>query len=60
MPLLHTLDDNRRLPYWEVWLDRYSDTIINPSAVEIATGIEFSTQDKTIIAAVAGLGIVMI
>lgn len=60
IPLLHTLSETSRLPYWEQWIDRCYNPVIKPSAADIAAGIEFSTQDQTIIAAISGLGIAMI
>lgn len=60
IPLLHTLTGTTRLPYWEQWIDRCSDPVITPTAEEIAEGIEFSTQDQTIIAAIHGMGVAMV
>jgi len=60
IPLLHTLSETSRLPYWEQWIDRCNDPIIKPTAADIAAGIEFSTQDQTIIAAISGLGVAMV
>lgn len=60
IPLLHTLSETSRLPYWEQWIDRCNDPVIKPSASDISVGIEFSTQDQTIIAAISGLGIAMV
>lgn len=59
-PLLHTLSAVSRLPYWEQWVDRCTDPVIQPSSADIAAGIEFSTQDQTIVAAISGLGIAMV
>lgn len=61
IPLLHTLTENNcRLPYWEIWMDRCENTPISPSSVDIATGFEFCTQNQTIYAAESGLGIAMV
>lgn len=61
VPLLHTLtENNSRLPYWELWMDRCDNPPISPTSVDIATGYEFCTQNQTIIAAVSGLGIAMV
>lgn len=60
VPLLHTLTGTSRLPYWEQWIDRCNDPVIIPSTEKIAKGIEFSTQDQTIIAAIHGLGVAMV
>lgn len=60
IPLLHTLTGTSRLPYWEQWIDRCNEPIITPSSEKIADGIEFSTQDQTIIAAIHGLGVAMV
>ncbi|MCG8335878.1 MAG: LysR family transcriptional regulator [Proteobacteria bacterium] len=60
IPILHTLSGTSRLPYWEQWLDRCPNPIINPTTTDLSGGIDFSTQDQTIIAAVSGLGITML
>lgn len=60
IPLLHTMSSTRRLPYWEQWIDRCTEPVIKPTSGDIAAGIEFSTQDQTIIAAISGLGIAMV
>ncbi len=60
IPLLHTLSETSRLPYWEQWIDRCNNPVIKPSVADISAGIEFSTQDQTIIAAISGLGIAMV
>ncbi len=58
--LLHTLSKTSRLPYWEQWIDRCSKPVVRPRSNDIASGIEFSTQDQTIIAAISGLGVAMV
>ena len=60
IPLLHTLTGSMRLPYWELWLDKAPKTLFKPSKESVAKGIEFSTQDQTIVAAINGLGIAMV
>lgn len=60
IPLLHTLSGTSRLPYWEQWIDRCNEPLITPPPDKIASGIEFSTQDQTIVAAIHGLGIAMV
>lgn len=60
IPLLHTLSGTFRLPYWEQWIDRCNDRVIEPTKEDIASGIDFSTQDQTINAAISGLGIAMV
>ena len=60
IPLLHTLTGSIRLPYWEQWLDKAQKTLFKPSKESVAKGIEFSTQDQTIIAAINGLGVAMV
>jgi len=60
IPLLHTLTGTSRLPYWEQWIDRCNEPLINPQPDDIAEGIEFSTQDQTIVAAIHGMGIAMV
>ena len=60
IPILHTLTGSSRLPYWEQWLDRTENPIIQPTGAELGAGIDFSTQDQTITAAVSGLGVTML
>ncbi len=61
IPLLHTLNENNcRLPYWEIWMDRCENPPLSPSTVDIATGFEFCTQNQTINAAETGQGIAMV
>lgn len=60
IPLLHTMSGTTRLPYWEQWMDRCNEPVIMPSASDLAEGIEFSTQDQTIIAAISNLGVAMV
>jgi LysR family glycine cleavage system transcriptional activator len=60
IPLLHTLDQGTRLPYWEIWLEANPESEIRLNSVDLASGIEFSTQNQTMIAAQAGLGLAMI
>lgn len=53
--LLHVLDGERRLPVWEHWLARYG-----PHSVDARPGLNFSTLDQAINAAVAGAGIAIV
>ena len=53
--LLHVLDGERRLPVWEHWLARHG-----PKSVDARPGLNFSTLDQAINAAVAGAGIAIV
>ncbi len=58
--MLHTLFEGKRLPYWEIWFEANQDSILLSRGNQQTADIEFSTQNQTIIAAMAGLGIAMI
>lgn len=60
IPILHTLSEDSRLPYWEQWLDRRETSVIKPTIDQLGDGIELSTLDQTIISAISGLGIAMV
>jgi len=54
-PLLHILHDGKRLPVWENWL-----AAMGREDVETSGGLEFTTLDQVIHAAVAGGGLAVI
>lgn len=60
VPVLHTLTNTKRLPYWEQWLDQVEDPAFSLDHLDISSGTEFSTQDQAIIAAISGLGMVIV
>lgn len=53
--LLHILDGDRRIPVWERWL-----ALHGPRSVDARPGLNFSTLDQAINAAVAGAGVVIV
>jgi DNA-binding transcriptional LysR family regulator len=53
--LLHVLDVDRRLPVWEHWLATHG-----PKEIDARPGLNFSTLDQAINAAVSGAGIVIV
>jgi DNA-binding transcriptional LysR family regulator len=53
--LLHILDGDRRIPVWEAWIARHG-----PSELDARPGLNFSTLDQAINAAVTGAGVVIV
>ena len=60
VPLLHTLANFSPLPYWEHWVSLNPESRFCPSQESLLTGIEFSTQEQAINAAIYGLGVTMV
>ncbi len=60
LPLLNTLANFSPLPYWEHWATMNPNSMFSPSRSSLFSGIEFTTQEQAINAALEGLGIVMI
>lgn len=53
--LLHVLNGDRRLPVWEHWLASHG-----PRELDARPGLNFSTLDQAINAAVSGAGVVIV
>ncbi len=53
--LLHVLNGDQRLPVWEHWLATHG-----PKEVDTRPGLNFSTLDQAINAAIAGAGVVIV
>jgi len=53
--LLHILDGDQRLPVWEQWIARHG-----PRELDARPGLNFSTLDQAISAALAGAGVVVV
>jgi LysR family transcriptional regulator, glycine cleavage system transcriptional activator len=53
--LLHVLDGSERLPVWEQWIAQHG-----PSTLDARPGLNFSTLDQAINAAIAGAGVVVV
>ncbi len=53
--LLHVLDGGQRLPVWEQWIARHG-----PRDLDAKPGLNFSTLDQAINAALAGAGVVVV
>jgi LysR family glycine cleavage system transcriptional activator len=53
--LLHVLDGGQRLPVWEQWIAQYG-----PRSLDARPGLNFSTLDQAISAAIAGAGVVVV
>ena len=53
--LLHVLDGDVRLPVWEHWLE-----VHGPRDIDAGPGLNFSTLDQAINAAVSGAGVVVV
>ncbi len=53
--LLHILDGDRRIPVWEAWIARHG-----PPELDARPGLNFSTLDQAINAAVTGAGVVIV
>lgn len=53
--LLHILDGDRRIPVWEDWI-----AVHGPATLDARPGLNFSTLDQAINAAVAGAGVVIV
>ena len=60
VPLLHTLSGISPLPYWDFWALSNPNSPYLPSPTSIMSGMEFSTQEQAINAAIGGLGVVMV
>jgi LysR family glycine cleavage system transcriptional activator len=60
VPVLHTLSGIMPLPYWDYWILANKSSPYVPSPSSILAGMEFSTQQQAINAAIEGLGAVMI
>jgi LysR family glycine cleavage system transcriptional activator len=60
VPVLHTLSGMTPLPYWDFWMASNQKSPYAPSPSSILAGMEFSTQQEAINAAVEGLGVVMV
>jgi LysR family glycine cleavage system transcriptional activator len=60
VPVLHTLSGTMPLPYWDFWILSNRKSIYVPSPSSIMAGMEFSTQQQAINAAIEGLGVVMV
>lgn len=54
-PLLHILDGDKRIPVWERWVARFG-----PKGLDVQPGLNFSTLDQAINAAMVGAGIVIV
>jgi LysR family glycine cleavage system transcriptional activator len=53
--LLHVLDGSQRLPVWEQWI-----ALHGPREIDTRPGLNFSTLDQAINAAIAGAGVVVV
>ena len=53
--LLHVMDGGQRLPVWEQWIAQHG-----PRALDAKPGLNFSTLDQAINAAIAGAGVVVV
>ena len=53
--LLHVLNGGVRLPVWEHWIAEHG-----PHALDVSHGLNFSTLDQAINAAIAGAGVVIV
>jgi DNA-binding transcriptional LysR family regulator len=53
--LLHVLDGGQRLPVWEQWI-----ALHGPRELDAKPGLNFSTLDQAISAAIAGAGVVVV
>jgi len=53
--LLHVLDGGVRLPVWERWIAEHG-----PSDLDVSHGLNFSTLDQAINAAIAATGVVIV
>jgi len=53
--LLHVLDGGQRLPVWEHWIAQHG-----PPGLDVRPGLNFSTLDQAINAAVAGAGVAVV
>jgi LysR family glycine cleavage system transcriptional activator len=53
--LLHILDGDQRLPVWEHWI-----AVHGPAALDVRPGLNFSTLDQAINAAITGAGLVVV
>ena len=53
--MLHVLDGGQRLPVWEQWFAQHG-----PHTLDARPGLNFSTLDQAINAAIAGAGVVVV
>jgi DNA-binding transcriptional LysR family regulator len=53
--MLHVLDGGQRLPVWEQWIAHHG-----PRELDARPGLNFSTLDQAISAAIAGAGVVVV
>jgi DNA-binding transcriptional LysR family regulator len=53
--LLHVLDGDQRIPVWEQWIAAHG-----PRELDARPGLNFSTLDQAINAAIAGAGVVVV
>ncbi len=53
--LLHILDGDQRLPVWEHWV-----AVHGPASLDVRPGLNFSTLDQAINAAISGAGLVVV
>ncbi len=53
--MLHVLDGGVRLPVWERWVAQHG-----PQGLDVRSGLNFSTLDQAISAALAGAGVVIV
>lgn len=53
--LLHVLDAGQRLPVWERWIENHG-----PKGLDAKPGLNFSTLDQAVNAAISGAGIVIV
>ena len=53
--LLHVLDGDQRIPVWEQWISQHG-----PHDLDARPGLNFSTLDQAINAAIAGAGVVVV
>lgn len=60
VPILHTLSGMTPLPYWDFWILSNRKSPYVPSPSSLMAGMEFSTQQQAINAAIEGLGAVMV
>lgn len=53
--LLHVLDGDQRIPVWEQWISQHG-----PRNLDARPGLNFSTLDQAINAAISGAGVVVV
>ena len=60
VPMLHTLTATVTIPYWEYWIKENKNSQFIPNVYSRLVGMEFSTQEQAVNAAIGGTGVVMI